>query len=375
MRADASGTLRNLGFAAAARAEALAARVQELFAASGHQLVSPSVVTPAEIFLDRLGERFRSQTLVFEDERGTALCLRPEMTIPAARIALDEGFRGGRRLKLSYAGSVFRLDHEGHLHQSMQAGVEDLGAEDAALADAEIMALAHAAILAPCVDAGIDDAIIHFSDLAFFHALITALGLGPHQRAQVLRRFDAAGSAMFAFRLPVISKAGHAGVDAGRVARMISEGGLLCGVRSADDIAARLAEREAARAEGPVPEKAQSVLAAFFALSFDADKAASGLAAFFTAHDLPAPDFSSFTRRLDLLKAKAPGARLKFDPRVHAPLGYYSGLEFRIEARGRVLASGGRYDALLPQLLGNPASVIPAVGAAVMLDALVELCP
>lgn len=366
MRGGASGLLRNLGFVATANAERLQACAGNVFAAAGYRPVSPSVVTSADVFLDRLGERFRSQTLVFEDGRGALLCLRPEMTIPAARIALDEGFRGGSCLKLSYAGSVFRLDGEGALHQAMQAGIEHLGDVDAARADADVVALACQAVRA----CGVNEAVIRFSDLALFHALIASLGLKPHQRAHVLRRFDAAGSAMFAFRTAFAPPAASRPLDPAQAQRLIGEGQLLCGVREADEIACRLAERASIADEGPIPPRAQDILAAFFALSFEAGKAADGIARFFEDHNLPAPDLASFNRRLTHLQALS--SALRFDARVHAPLGYYSGLEFRIEARGINVAGGGRYDRLLPELLNDPSANIPAVGAAIFLDALAE---
>lgn len=366
MRGGASGTLRNLGFVATANAERLQSCVEGVFATAGHRPVSPSVVTGADIFLDRLGERFRSQTLVFEDGRGALLCLRPEMTIPAARIALDEGFRGGACLRLSYAGSVFRLDGDGALHQAMQAGIEHLGDEDTARADAEVMMLAHQAVRA----CGIEDAVIRFSDLSLFHALITALAVKPHQRAQVLRRFDAAGSAMFAFRMAFPQVAPARPVDPARTAHLIEEGQLLCGVRAPDEIALRLSQRAMIAEEGAISPRVQEILAAFFALSFDAGEAAQGITHFFEHHGLACPDLSHFNRRLSLMQALS--SCLRFDARVHAPLGYYSGLEFRIEAKGRAVAGGGRYDRLLPELLNDPAAKIPAVGAAIFLDALAE---
>lgn len=369
MRGGASATLRNLGFVATANAGKLQARAEEVFAAAGHQPVSPSVVTSAEIFLDRLGERFRSQTLVFEDERGALLCLRPEMTIPAARIALDEGFRGGRILKLSYAGSVFRLGPDGALHQTMQAGVEHLGDEDKAAADAAIIALANDTLHA----CGVKETVTRFSDLALFHAAITGLNLKPHQRTHVLRRFDAAGSAMFAFRMAAPASNHAKPVDAGSAASLIAEGQLLCGVRRPEEITARLSARAEAAAEGPIPQRAEEILAAFFALSFEAHEAEAGIAHFFETHGLVAPDLAPFRRRLEFLTARVP--HLRFDARVHAPLGYYSALEFRIEASGRALAGGGRYDKLLPELLNDASARIPAVGAAIFLDALAELAP
>ena len=63
-----------------------------------------------------------------------------------------------------------------------------------------------------------------------------------------------------------------------------------------------------------------------------------------------------------------PLSAIAFDTGIHAPLDYYTGLEFRIEAGGALLAGGGRYDALLGELSATPGLAIPAVGCALFLD-------
>src|SRR5665648_620980 len=73
----------------AVRFEALeeqADRIMGVFARAGYERVAPSFIQPADIFLDRIGEALRNRTYVFTDPDGQELCLRPDLTIPAARI-------------------------------------------------------------------------------------------------------------------------------------------------------------------------------------------------------------------------------------------------------------------------------------------------
>lgn len=69
-----------------------------VFAGALYEPVEPPIVAPAEIFLERLGERFRRLTSFFEDGTGEEKCLRPEITIPACRMALAAGYNGATQL-------------------------------------------------------------------------------------------------------------------------------------------------------------------------------------------------------------------------------------------------------------------------------------
>ena len=51
--------------------------------------MAPTFIQPADIFLDRIGEALRNRTYVFTDPDGRELCLRPDLTIPSARIYLE----------------------------------------------------------------------------------------------------------------------------------------------------------------------------------------------------------------------------------------------------------------------------------------------
>ena len=65
----------------ASRAEALLAS----FAAAGYAAVQPSILQPAEPFLDLSGEDIRKSLYLTTDASGDELCLRPDLTIPVAR--------------------------------------------------------------------------------------------------------------------------------------------------------------------------------------------------------------------------------------------------------------------------------------------------
>ena len=69
--------------------ETQAAALMERFKAAGYELVAPSFLQPAGVFLNSLGEAIRGRTYVFTDLDGEELCLRPDITVPACRLYLE----------------------------------------------------------------------------------------------------------------------------------------------------------------------------------------------------------------------------------------------------------------------------------------------
>lgn len=345
-----------------------------VFAAAHYAPVEPPIVAPAEIFLERLGERFRRLTSFFEDGTGEEKCLRPEITIPVCRMALAAGYDGAAHLKLRYAGPVFRLadDGAGALTESAQVGAEFLGGRDAAAAEAEILVLTLSALAA----SGIVRPRVVLGDAGAFSDLIQGLRLEPRQQTHLMRLFEAHGSALALHLPPEGAPPALTPLDAelalvDTMARLDAAGLTPTGGRTAEDIARRIADRAGRASAEAIPAEARAAIAAFFALKAPLVAAAAVLAEFFAANGIA----SKAPERLGALAtalggAGAAGAAVAFDAGVHAPLGYYTGLEFRIDDEaGRAVAGGGRYDALVGEL-GGPDS--PAVGCALFLDTIAE---
>lgn len=360
----------------AARLDAARSRAAAVFAEAGYALVEPPIFAPAETFLERLGERFRHQTCFFEDGSGEELCLRPEITIPVCRMALDDGYDGTVPRRLRYAGPVFRLEGEGAgpLVQTQQAGGELLGAGGAAEAESEIVSIAVRALEA----CGIADARIVLGDAGAFADLLAGLALTDRQRTRLKGLFDAHGSALAA-HLPAAEEAKaprRLDLDLARAeveAELDAKGLTITGQRTVDDIARRLADR-AGRAEARViPPGARGALEGFFRLSVPMADAAEAVSDFFRTVGIASKSGERQAALCGALgKAGIPLHRVTFDAGVHTPLGYYTGLEFHVRAGGETLASGGRYDSLIGELAGRPDWRVPAVGCAVFLDALAE---
>src|SRR5204862_8334895 len=93
-------------------------------AARGYTRQEPSVLQPADIFLDRSGEEIRRRTFTLTDPSGRDLCLRPDLTIPICKMAVERHAKLPARI--SYNGLAFRHQpNEPHRPtQFFQAGVE-----------------------------------------------------------------------------------------------------------------------------------------------------------------------------------------------------------------------------------------------------------
>lgn len=149
-------------------------RLVEVFTGWGYQ----EVITPTLEFYDTLAvemdAELDSQLYRFFDRDGRLLVLRPDMTIPIARLVATRLRHLALPLRLFYIANVFRYEspQAGRLREFAQAGVELIGLGDAQ-ADAEVIALATKALW----QAGLQDFQISVGQIQLFHALMEELHL------------------------------------------------------------------------------------------------------------------------------------------------------------------------------------------------------
>src|SRR5499426_2632355 len=130
------------------RFEALEAQAQRLmatFTRAGYEHVAPSIIQPANLFLDVVGEALRARTYVFTDPDGEELCLRPDLTVPTCRLHSARHPTGNARARYCYSGPAFRYQPGGatsaHPSEFRQAGIESFAAVDREEDDAAVLAL------------------------------------------------------------------------------------------------------------------------------------------------------------------------------------------------------------------------------------------
>jgi ATP phosphoribosyltransferase regulatory subunit len=365
----------------APRAEALLAS----FAAAGYAPVQPSILQPAEPFLDLSGEDIRKSLYLTTDASGEELCLRPDLTIPVARDYLASS-RAGQPAGFSYLGPVFRYRSE-KPSEFVQAGVESFGRKDSAAADAEMLALALEATAA----FGITGVEIRTGDVGLFAALIGALDLAPVWKRRLMKDFNRKISlAQDLQRMTLATSASRtdyrgvlaalAGSDRKAALALVSDLISIAGAtnlsgRTNAEIADRFLE-QSTMAGGALPKETVSALERFLAISGEPDDAVAQL------RRLAADAKLQISAAIDLLETRIGfmAARgldipsLRFATSFGRGIDYYTGFEFELHAKGNglePLVAGGRYDGLLTRL--GAGTQIPAVGFSVWIDALAQV--
>ncbi len=352
-------------------------------ARAGFARIDPPVLQPAAVFLDVSGEDLRRRMFLTQGADGREMCLRPDLTVPAARAHLERGGEG--EAAYCYLGPVFRHRSAGP-SEFLQGGVEIFGRADRASADAEVLACARSV----CELYGVADAETRVGDLGIVNAFVDALDLPAAWKRRLVReasregRLDVELDALLAAREGSERSGFLAALDGANpaAARAVVEdllaiaGISTVGGRSVSDIAERFLEQARLQAGARLPEETRTVLSRLLEVEGDLASAALALRALAGDAQLPVGRaLDAFEQRNAALAARggAPES-LAFAARFGRPLGYYTGLVFEIRSAARhdlgPLVGGGRYDGLM-QTLGAPAPV-PAVGCAFWIERLQE---
>jgi ATP phosphoribosyltransferase regulatory subunit len=369
--------------------EALEAQAQPLlnaFRRAGYEQVAPSIIQPADIFLDQIGEAIRGRTYVFTDLAGEELCLRPDLTVPVSRLYLERHPLADVEARYCYNGPAFRFQPGGasltHPREFRQAGIECFGVRDRDSADVEIVRLAVEAVRS----AGLQASRLRFGDIALFYALIEALSLPERWRLKLCHYFwrPPAFHALLA-RLAEGERPDGDGqvaalaatLGAGDFVRpeelvanyMETKGFPLTGNRSLGEITERLLDHAADLRAESLPKEVATIIEYYLAVEAQPREAVDGIAMIAKGAGIDlGPALYMLARRFERLEESGIDLSLaSFATEFGRDLEYYSGLVFQIEAgpsdKASPIAGGGRYDGLLRSL--GAKSEVPAVGAAI----------
>lgn len=352
-----------------ARISDLRAEIAAKFAAVGAARVELDTLQPADVMLDLYGEDIRARAYLVQDPVAGELFLRPDFTVPVARLHMEQGLSPARYF---YDGLVWRrqeLDVD-RPTEYLQAGIEMIGGADPAAEEAEVFSLIRETLgdLAAKVVTG---------DLGVIFAAIDALHVSETRKASLRRhvwrprRFHALLDRYA--KSPDLDEARGALLPASNAQRRraIAEAGKFVGLRGEDEILERLDTLDAESAEEPLREDDQTMIEAVLDTRGPSDQALAKLREICPRSMAPA--LGRMERRLDALAAKGVDVRrLPFDATFGRSLEYYDGFVF--EFRGAdtslpPLGGGGRYDALTSNLGAGAGST--AVGGVVRPEAMI----
>ncbi len=147
----------------------LEARIRELFLSHGFYEVETPTYEFYDVFSPDDDRDEEVPMFKFFDREGRVLVLRPDLTVPVARITATRLQGRTLPLRICYIGNVFRYNEYGGGKQNefTQAGAEILGA-DTPEADAEVIALAIKSLLAM----GLENFQVDIGQVEFFKGIM-----------------------------------------------------------------------------------------------------------------------------------------------------------------------------------------------------------
>nr|WP_165455666.1 ATP phosphoribosyltransferase regulatory subunit [Paracoccus subflavus] len=344
--------------------QAVGQRFLTAFREAGAVEVAPDILLPAATLLDLYGEDIRARAYTTTDPLRGEVMLRPDFTVPVVQMHMTEGAEPAR---YCYLGEVFRKQDPGDErpvsprdNEYLQAGFE-LFAHDPQ-ADAEVFALFHR-LLSPYPLRAV------MGDMALLMDAVRALPQADARRDALL----------------------HHVWRPGRFARLLSRfsrpaaprdlpdtAAAWAGLRSRDEMDARIARLTADRDAGPLDPVWIARLERLFAIRAPLPVALADLRGLMGEW----PDLAPAVRRIEvrtgmLSSAKIAPESVLFDAsHGRHTMEYYDGFTFSFAAESRPdwppVASGGRYDALTA-VLGRGGRAIPAVGGIIRPGLVAEL--
>ncbi len=371
--------------------EALGQRLTDTFRHAGAELVAPSIIQPADLFLDVVGESLRGRTYVFTDPDGLELCLRPDITVPACRIYLARDPAATSELRLCYSGPIFRYQPQdapkANAREMRQAGFETFGVADREVGDAEVLAVTAAALRS----AGLSQVHLRMGDLGLLHAILDAQDMPSRWRRRLAHQFWRADAFRAELKRLVLWPAASAeGIDAGLLARLdpqrpdeaaahvadyLAAAKIdLFGTRQLDEITAGLLEAAQDTRSGPLDPEHAKLIESYVAIDDTPAGAIDTLEALAAAASCDiGTAITAYRRRLALLSgAGLDMTTARFSGEFGRRFEYYTGFVFELVAPElgdkSPVAGGGRYDSLLRAV--GASRDVPAVGAAIYTERL-----
>lgn len=162
-------------------------KIRKLFLQSGYNEIETPTVEFYDVFSGEQSLIPQEDMFKFTDQQGRILVLKPDMTIPVARVAATKLKDNPWPVKCCYIGNTFSYNELGGGKQKefTQAGVEILGIKSPE-ADAELIALAVQSLQL----AGIDEFQIDIGQVDFFRGLMEQSGLSEQEAEEIRELID-----------------------------------------------------------------------------------------------------------------------------------------------------------------------------------------
>jgi len=303
--------LADLFFEQAAAKTELERILQATFRQWGYGRIIPPTFQYYETLATQASPQLKEEIYRFFDREGHILALRPDMTVPTARLVGTKLYDQTLPLRFYYVGNVFRYEEPqaGRRREFTQAGIELIGAATPE-ADAEVVAVAIAALEA--MDIGRFQ--INLGQVAFLAAILGDARLSQGDLGRLERAIERKNDVELQRMLEELGIAGNAACAIRAIPRLCGDQGVL---REAQRLATNRAARLAVEHLGRV---------------------------------------------YHLLCTKGLAEHITLDLGEVRGMGYYTGITFHgyVAGLGSYICGGGRYDGLIAHFGAD----LPAVGFA-----------
>jgi histidyl-tRNA synthetase len=346
----------------------------------GYELIDTPLVEQAELFLVKAGDAAINRLMTF-DLPGRTLSLRPEFTVPAARVYLTHYPDQPGPVRLQFAGPVLQygnLQH-GQIKQENAIGAELINDASPA-ADAEIIALTGQALN----NAGCDDWQVIIGHSGLIDRFLTHYQLNRQMHRFVMawlprlkageRVINEAAAALAAKTAPPptiespTATAASTEIALQALLHATPQRGP-SGGRTREEIAQRLLGKQQ---QTDQHDRALNALRDLQHIIMQVNTPAD------LQQHFSDPALQSTVQHLAetfaLLSAYAiPETRITFDLSFTRNLDYYTGIVFEYRAGDCLLGGGGRYDELIGLLGEQDQKRIPAVGFMLYVDHILQV--
>lgn len=161
------------------------AALRKAFIVSGYDEIETPTYEYYDVFQSGVGAYMQESMVKFVDAQGRILVLRPDMTVPIARVAATKLANSAKRLFYIQNSFASAAPAFGKAGEFTQAGIELIG-EDTCFADAEVITLA----IKSLITAGLTAFTIDIGQVAFFKGLINDLDLEENQIDELRHAVD-----------------------------------------------------------------------------------------------------------------------------------------------------------------------------------------
>lgn len=161
--------------------------INQVFKSFGYRQILTPTFEYYDLFNEIEGTIEREEMFKFIDRHGRILVLRPDVTIPIARMGMSVYKEQKEALKFSYSTSVYRMQNEnGGKAEFTQSGIEFLG-EEGIEADAEVLVIAIKSLL----QCGFKDFKIDIGEASYFKSLLDEAKLSTIEINEIKKYIEA----------------------------------------------------------------------------------------------------------------------------------------------------------------------------------------